>query len=214
MLQRGARPQLRLRDRHDLVGLRIRGVDHHQFVFAEALGVIARHALFEALHEHFLGRDPAGWDWRAWPEPWHRPDSPEVAAFAAEQADRVLFFQYLQWLADRQLAAAVARGRAAGLTVGLYRDLAVADHPSGSAAWDQPGAILAGVEPPEGEPRRHVGTVPGTSKIFQWVNRGKRTVQLDLKNPQALAVVHRMVSQADVVVHNYRPGVPKRLVGA
>lgn len=73
------------------------------------------------------------------------------------------------------------------------------------------GADVIKVEPPEGEPRRHVGLVPGTSKIFQWVNRGKRTIQIDLKKPAALELIHRMVKDIDVVVTNYRPGVPKRL---
>jgi len=105
---------------------------------------LARHALFQALHEHFYRQDRTWWDWRNWPEPWQRPDSAEVTAFAVAHAQRVEFFQYLQWLADRQLAAAAARGRTAGLAVGLYRDLAVADHPSGSAAWAEPGIILEG----------------------------------------------------------------------
>ncbi len=73
------------------------------------------------------------------------------------------------------------------------------------------GADVIKIEPPEGEPRRHVGVVPGTSKIFQWVNRGKRSLQVDLKNPAGLAMVHRLVGQSDVVVINYRPGVPQRL---
>lgn len=73
------------------------------------------------------------------------------------------------------------------------------------------GADVIKVEPPEGEPRRHVGVVPGTSKIFQWVNRGKRTIQMDLKEPAARGLIHRMVKDIDVVVTNYRPGVPKRL---
>lgn len=73
------------------------------------------------------------------------------------------------------------------------------------------GADVIKVEPPEGEPRRHVGVVPGTSKIFQWANRGKRTIQLDLKDPAARDIIYRMTPQIDVVVINYRPGVPKRL---
>ncbi|MSQ30023.1 MAG: CoA transferase [Dehalococcoidia bacterium] len=73
------------------------------------------------------------------------------------------------------------------------------------------GADVIKVEPPEGEVRRHVGVVPNTSKIFQWVNRGKRTIQMDLKTPEALAFIHRIITDIDVVVINYRPGAPKRL---
>jgi formyl-CoA transferase len=73
------------------------------------------------------------------------------------------------------------------------------------------GADVIKVEPPEGELRRHNGVVPGTSKQFQWVNRGKRSLQLDLTQQAARDVVYRMIKDIDVVVTNYRPGVPGRL---
>jgi 4-alpha-glucanotransferase len=102
---------------------------------AEGGETLARFALFEALHEHFYGSDPLRWSWQSWPQAYRDPDSPEVAAFAATYADRVTFFQYLQWLADEQLGQAAARARAAGLAFGFYRDLAVAIQPGGAAAW-------------------------------------------------------------------------------
>jgi alpha-methylacyl-CoA racemase len=43
------------------------------------------------------------------------------------------------------------------------------------------------------------------------VNRGRRSVALDLKNPQAIDVVRRLVAQADVLVEGFRPGVTERL---
>ena len=73
------------------------------------------------------------------------------------------------------------------------------------------GADVIKVEPREGEPRRNSGTIPGTTRVFQWVNRGKRSIQVDLKVPEGLALIHRMVKDVDVVAINYRPGVPKRL---
>lgn len=74
------------------------------------------------------------------------------------------------------------------------------------------GADVVKVEPPGGEAFRHSGSVvPGTSKSFQWLNRGKRSLVLDLANPRALAIVHRLVTDTDVVLINYRPGVPARL---
>ena len=73
------------------------------------------------------------------------------------------------------------------------------------------GADVIKVEPLEGEARRQTGTIPGTSKIFQWVNRGKRTLQINLKHPLAKQFIHEMIKSIDVVVINYRPGVPKRL---
>ncbi|MFL2646377.1 MAG: CaiB/BaiF CoA transferase family protein [Dehalococcoidia bacterium] len=73
------------------------------------------------------------------------------------------------------------------------------------------GADVIKVEPLEGEARRQTGTIPGTSKIFQWVNRGKRTLQINLKHPLAKQFIHEMIKSIDVVIINYRPGVPKRL---
>lgn len=91
-------------------------------------------AVFEALHEHFR-RAGSGFSWRSWPAPMRHPRSPEVAEFAAANREQVEFFQFLQWEADRQLTAAAAAGRAAGLSIGLYRDLAVGADPNGADAW-------------------------------------------------------------------------------
>ncbi|HEV8679261.1 MAG TPA: 4-alpha-glucanotransferase, partial [Stellaceae bacterium] len=50
----------------------------------------------------------------------------------------------LQWQADRQLAAAAASGRAAGLSLGLYRDFAVGVNPHGAEAWADQELIVPG----------------------------------------------------------------------
>jgi len=105
---------------------------------------LRRHAVFEALHEHFYRQDASLWMWRNWPPAFHDPNSPEVQAFVAEHADRVEFFEYLQWEADRQLGEAAERGRKAGLSIGFYRDLAVAAHPGGAAAWADPRSLVQG----------------------------------------------------------------------
>ncbi|PWC36536.1 4-alpha-glucanotransferase [Azospirillum sp. TSO35-2] len=113
--------------------------------FRQAIGpALDRHARFDALHEHFFRRDPSQWMWRTWPAAFQDPDSAEVAAFAAEHAGRVDFFAWAQFEADRQLGEAAARGRAAGLTMGFYRDLAVAAHPGGGAAWADSAILVQG----------------------------------------------------------------------
>lgn len=120
-----------------------RGVAFRAFL-AEMGEALQRHALFDALHEHFYSTDAGCWSWQAWPEGYRSPEGPAVAAFAAEHAARIEFFAYLQWEADRQLAAAAARGREAGLAIGFYRDLAVAGHPGGAAAWADPDVLVQG----------------------------------------------------------------------
>lgn len=95
---------------------------------------LADFAVFEALHQHFC-REERGFSWRSWPAAMRDPRSAAVADFAAAHRERIEFFQFLQWEADRQLAAAAAAGKAAGLTLGLYRDLAVGADPNGAEAW-------------------------------------------------------------------------------
>ncbi|WP_207456942.1 4-alpha-glucanotransferase [Azospirillum sp. SYSU D00513] len=111
---------------------------------AEMGGALRRHALFEALHEHFFHKDHGLWMWQSWPPAFRDPNSPEVQAFAREHAERVEFFEFLQWEADRQLGLAAARGRDAGLAIGFYRDLAVAAHPGGGAAWADASILVQG----------------------------------------------------------------------
>ncbi|CAK0766969.1 4-alpha-glucanotransferase [Azospirillaceae bacterium] len=105
---------------------------------------LRRFALFEALHEHFYGVDSWKWSWTDWPAPYQNPDSPETCAFEAEHEARVVFFEYLQWLADEQLRQASERARAAGLRMGFYRDLAVGGNPGGADAWMRQSVVAAG----------------------------------------------------------------------
>jgi 4-alpha-glucanotransferase len=106
---------------------------------------LRRHALFEALHEHFLKKDRALWSWRDWPADFRRPESRGVAAFAAANEDRVHFFAWLQFLADTQIRDAAHAARDAGMEIGLYQDLAVGVDPSGAAAWADQDMIRATV---------------------------------------------------------------------
>jgi len=75
------------------------------------------------------------------------------------------------------------------------------------------GAEVAKVEEPRmGDMARYAGPfVDQTSSYFLSVNRGKKSVTLDLKNPAARDVVFRMAQRADVLLENFRPGVMERL---
>lgn len=113
------------------------------------LELFARH---EALQERYGGDidAPIG-DWHQWPEALHDPEGAAAADHAAEHPDRVTFHVWLQWLAHRQLDAAQAHAHAAGMTVGLYRDLAVGVAAGGADTWGNPGLFVEGV---------HVGAPP------------------------------------------------------
>ncbi len=100
---------------------------------------------FEALGEEARRADPAAWGWPVWPERWRRPDTAEVARFAAERRERVEYHQYLQWLCDEQLGA-VGRGcLEARMAVGIYADLAVGADRAGFEAWRHQDALAADV---------------------------------------------------------------------
>ncbi|MCC5969118.1 MAG: CoA transferase [Pararhodobacter sp.] len=71
------------------------------------------------------------------------------------------------------------------------------------------GAEVIKVEPPgKGDPVRGQGGIrDGLSWYFASFNRNKKSVTLDLRNPDDMAVLERMIAGADVLVENYRPGV-------
>lgn len=80
--------------------------------------------------------------------------------------------------------------------------LSLADH----------GADVLKVEPPGGDPGRHIGLgEDGVSVFFRNLNRGKRSLCLDLKQAAARTVLQDLAAAADVVVEAFRPGVAARL---
>ncbi|MCK1641370.1 CoA transferase [Bradyrhizobium sp. 157] len=84
--------------------------------------------------------------------------------------------------------------------------------PYGSALLGDVGADVIKIEPPGGDAvRQYPSSLDGDNRSFLGANRNKRSIVLDLKNPEGLAAFYRLVEQADVVVHNFRPSVPKRL---
>jgi (1->4)-alpha-D-glucan 1-alpha-D-glucosylmutase len=111
---------------------------------------LRRHALYEALQAYFHRASGSVWGWPAWPEPYRDPASPACALFARAYADRVEFFEYLQWQAELQLAAAGRRSLEVGLGVGIYEDLAVSVDRGGAEAWANQGlyAVRASVGAP------------------------------------------------------------------
>ena len=74
------------------------------------------------------------------------------------------------------------------------------------------GAEVIKIEPPQGDDYRAIGPMKGgESALFTVMNRNKKSLVLDLKQPDAARLVHELVAHADVVVENFRPGVAARL---
>lgn len=103
---------------------------------------LRRHALFQALQEHFQGEDPAVDGWPKWPEPYRNPASEAVASFAEQNRERVEFFEYLQWLAELQWHRAGWRCEEVGVGVGLVGDLPLYVARGGAESWTD-GGLLA-----------------------------------------------------------------------
>src|SRR4051812_22882717 len=74
------------------------------------------------------------------------------------------------------------------------------------------GADVIKIEPPEGDAlRQWPPLTEGFSENFASLNRNKKSVALNLKDPASLAIARRLVLDCDVVVENNRPGVMDRL---
>jgi crotonobetainyl-CoA:carnitine CoA-transferase CaiB-like acyl-CoA transferase len=74
------------------------------------------------------------------------------------------------------------------------------------------GAHVIKIEPPEGEPSRHIAPLaPHESRHFVIRNRGKHALPLDLKHPDAREILDALLARADVVLVNMRPGLAAEL---
>jgi formyl-CoA transferase len=74
------------------------------------------------------------------------------------------------------------------------------------------GADVIKVEPPGGESTRVNGAfMPGESKGYHSLNRGKRSLVVDLQKPEGQELMHRLVRDVDIFLVNMRPSVPRKL---
>jgi crotonobetainyl-CoA:carnitine CoA-transferase CaiB-like acyl-CoA transferase len=99
-----------------------------------------------------------------------------------------------------------------------YRGLRVLDFGQGVASpycgylLAANGADVIKVEPPEGDWSRRLGTTYGSHSALSAVyNRGKRSLALDLKRPEAIDVARKLARKADILIEGFRPGVMARL---
>jgi 4-alpha-glucanotransferase len=97
-------------------------------------------ALDEAMHQ----RDPNVWVWTQWPPEYQDPRSLVVSKFAWEHSKRVMFFKFLQWQLDVQLAEAQAHALACGMKIGLYHDFALATDRYGADLWSSRALFVPG----------------------------------------------------------------------
>ena len=73
------------------------------------------------------------------------------------------------------------------------------------------GARVIKVERPGGDFARKYDTAAnGESAFFVWLNRGKESLEVDFRQPEDAALLHRIIAQADVLVQNLAPGAAGR----
>ena len=99
---------------------------------------LTQYATFMAIAER------EGPDARRWPAPLRDANSEAVELLRRELAERVDYHRWLQFEIDRQLGCAAIDAQRAGLTLGVYQDLAVGSAPSGSDVWANPGLFVPG----------------------------------------------------------------------
>jgi len=75
------------------------------------------------------------------------------------------------------------------------------------------GARVIKVEPLEsGDPMRYMGVEnAGISSLFANCNRGKQSIRVNVKSEEGQSLIREMISEVDVLIHNFRPGVMDRL---
>jgi crotonobetainyl-CoA:carnitine CoA-transferase CaiB-like acyl-CoA transferase len=78
--------------------------------------------------------------------------------------------------------------------------------PFAATLLSEMGARVIKIEPPVGDPTRRNWIGPYTKSM-----QGKESIILDLKKPEALEVLYKLVAKADIFLHNFRPGVTHKL---
>jgi 4-alpha-glucanotransferase len=117
--------------------------DFDRYVESE-VALLQTFAVFCALEEAIHSSHPEIWLWTDWPAEYRDPDSPAVHEFARQRPADVLFYKFVQWHIDRQLADAQAHALAKGMCIGLYHDLALATDRYGADLWMNRAFYVAG----------------------------------------------------------------------
>jgi 4-alpha-glucanotransferase len=114
---------------------------HEYEAFCKREGeALNRLAAFQAIYEVETQKVWGGW--RAWPAEYGTPTAGGVQSFVAEHRERVDFFKFMQFEADRQFALVHDEIKKQGLKVGLYRDLAVGVGRDSAEYWSNPERFM------------------------------------------------------------------------
>ena len=96
---------------------------------------LKQQAAFDALQFKFLAENEQAWGWPVWPEGFQSFATPETQQWCLKNEAEILFWCYCQWLTETQLAEADELAKSLGMTLGIYRDLAVGVSKNSSEIW-------------------------------------------------------------------------------
>lgn len=96
---------------------------------------LLQQASYDALQFHFLEQDCNSWGWPVWPEAFQAYQSEATTKWIKDNEQEVLFWCYTQWVAELQLEEADKLAKSLGMSLGIYRDLAVGVGVSSSEIW-------------------------------------------------------------------------------
>ncbi|MFV0626492.1 MAG: 4-alpha-glucanotransferase [Alphaproteobacteria bacterium] len=110
--------------------------------FCKEKGVeLEKLAIFQTLYEENCKTKWGGW--KAWEEKYKSPYNPEIKDYVEQNANRIGFFKFLQFEADRQFKLAYQRVLKNNLKVGFYRDLAVGVGQDSAELWSEPDLFIS-----------------------------------------------------------------------
>ncbi len=92
-------------------------------------------AVYDALQSHLKAEGKDSWGWPVFPQEYKDYYNPAVAKFKSANEQDVKFYLFLQWIAAQQLEIASNKATDAGMTIGLYRDLAVGVSEGSAEIW-------------------------------------------------------------------------------
>ena len=92
-------------------------------------------AVYDALQSHLKAEGKDSWGWPVFPQDYKDYYNPAVAKFKSTNEQDVKFYLFLQWIAAQQLELASNKATDAGMTIGLYRDLAVGVSEGSAEIW-------------------------------------------------------------------------------
>lgn len=150
---------------------------------------------FEALLESHKGET----FWRFWRDGTDDINSKATAAFKINNAERIDFFSYCHWLADKQLKSVQELALSLGMKIGLYADMPIGAASNGAEVWENPKAYVleAGVGAPA-DPMRPRGQSWGFNPYHPAVLAKQhyapfiRLVRENVKTAGALRIDHAM----------------------